>query len=507
MVEDTNKEETFQPIIEKAERERFSLESFSKMTERMVQKSEEVSGSNWYMRSSVNREESVEEVDAKLARGNLQELVQLSESFFKKDGFYKRLIVYYASLLKYTGILIPNPKVGQNLSQMHVKKRYIGAVNFLNRANLPVFLADCAQKVLRRGAYYGLILSKDENGFSVLDLPYSYSRSTFKTESGIDIIELDLNYFNSVLKNKNDVLASYPKFVRREYHKLMNGKRVNSWLRFSPEDGIYFNLWDNYPFFVSMISAIVRYDEAVDTEMERDKEEIKKIIVQKIEHLNNGDLLFQPEEAEQIHIGTVGMLKGNKNVSVLTTYADVDEVSSKIASDAQRNSLEKMVQNIYSYGGTSSQLFASTGSATLATSIRNDLALMMHLANKFSFFITRLINSLFSNVNVSFKYEILPISYYNEEEYINNAFKMASSGYSFILPALAMGISQADLGNLKDLENEVLELDEKLKPLDSSYTQSGSGERGAPKKAEEEKSPKTIQNEESLDRQVEGGSN
>ena len=45
----------------------------------------------------------------------------------------------------------------------------------------------------------------------------------------------------------------------------------------------------------------------------------------------------------------------------------------------------------------------------------------------------------------------------------------------------------------------------KLKPLNSAYTQSAnSNEPGAPEKSAEEKSPKTLQNEESLDNQ--GGS-
>jgi len=63
--------------------------------------------------------------------------------------------------------------------------------------------------------------------------------------------------------------------------------------------------------------------------------------------------LFEPEEAEVIHKGTVGMLKQNKNVSVLTTYADVDAIVSKTTSEAVSNNLEKMVQNIYNEGGVS----------------------------------------------------------------------------------------------------------------------------------------------------------
>ena len=133
---------------------------------------------------------------------------------------------------------------------------------------------------------------------------------------------------------------------------------------------------------------------------------------------------------------------------------------------------------------------------------------MMVLGNKYSTFITNLVNQLYSNTNINFKYTLLPITYYNESTYITDSFKLAQSGYSFILPALAMGLSQRDLGNVKDLENTLLKLGDKLKPLNSAYTQSGnnvdSSEVGAPEKTPEEKSPKTIQNEESLDNQ--GGS-
>jgi hypothetical protein len=80
---------------------------------------------------------------------------------------------------------------------------------------------------------------------------------------------------------------------------------------------------------LSVIPATIDYDEAVVTERERDLEEIRKIIVQKIPHLTDGRLLFEPDEALEIHNGTVGMLRGNKNLSVMTTYADVEAIASK----------------------------------------------------------------------------------------------------------------------------------------------------------------------------------
>jgi len=115
---------------------------------------------------------------------------------------------------------------------------------------------------------------------------------------------------------------------------------------------------------------------------------------------------------------------------------------------------------VYSKGGVSGQLFAPTGSQALPTSITNDMALMMILGNKYGKFISYIINSLFANSNVNFKYTILPVSWYNMFDYITNTLKMASSGYSFLLPAIAAGLSQKDLMNVKTLENEVLKLKE-----------------------------------------------
>ena len=51
------------------------------------------------------------------------------------------------------------------------------------------------------------------------------------------------------------------------------------------------------PFFIQCYSLLlIKYGEAVKLSKERDKEEIRKVIVQKIPHLNDGRLLFEPDE-------------------------------------------------------------------------------------------------------------------------------------------------------------------------------------------------------------------
>jgi hypothetical protein len=63
-----------------------------------------------------------------------------------------------------------------------------------------------------------------------------------------------------------------------------------------------------------------------------------------------------------------------------------------------------MEQNIYAQAGVTGQVFASTGSSSMETSLNNDLALMMYFANKVSRFITNTLNDTYGNGNVTFKY-------------------------------------------------------------------------------------------------------
>jgi hypothetical protein len=243
--------------------------------------------------------------------------------------------------------------------------------------------------------------------------------------------------------------------------------------------------------------------------------------------------LFEPDEAEEIHSGAVGMLRKETNISVLTSYGEVSMLNSKTSTEGAQNVLKQMEQSFYAQGGVSSELFASTGSSSLDSSKRVDLAFVMSIANKFAAFLTKVINNMFGNSNITFKYVLLPVTWQNQDSYIENAFKLVGLGYSILLPSVAMGINQKDLIGLKELENDVLKLGEKLIPLSSSYTQTNGSEDpkkdeegdegdgsssggdqgkkgevidtdpdvgGRPKKKDEDKAPQTVANEESKNR-------
>ena len=518
-----------------AQTRNFSLASFTRAKSQMIATNDAAYQGVWDSPLSHRvkrvKEYSISEIDGIIESGSLSEQQKLSRNYFYKDGYYKQIIIHYATLLMYMGLLIPNPSSGKNLSTSHIQKRYYSAMDFVENMQLQSVLANCAQRALVDGAYYGVRAETDKKGFSLIDLPSGYACSRFKDTKGNDIVEFDVSYFNTIFDkdSRKAALAAYPKIIGKAYHDWDKGKRKSKWVILPSDIGVCFPFFDGRPLFLSVIPATIQYDEAIAAEREKEAEEIRKIIVQKIPHLSDGRLLFEPEEAQEIHDGTVQMMKGNKNVSVLTTYGDVDAIISKTSADNSDTVLNKIEHNIYAQAGVSGQIFTATGSVGLEASLVNDLALMMYLANKFSTYLSNLITDLFGNGNISFSYKILPITWHNQNDYIDSSFKLASSGYSFLLPALAAGFSQRDLSNVKDLENTLLKLGDKLIPLTSSYTQSGSSEKkeedgveksdeaqtekagegkpqlpqdegGRPKIKETKKAEQTIKNEESIDR-------
>ena len=322
------------------------LTTFKKIYEDMVAKNSTAWNESFEYYRSIRKvkDYTKEEAEHIINSGSLLAQQQLSRNFFLKDGFYKRIIIYYATLLKYVGILIPNPAFGNKLSTPYIFKRYNNALDYLEKMKLPQLLTNFSLRALVDGCYYGVIQSVTRDDFVLLDLPAEFCRSNFKDFHGNDILEFDVTYFDSIVDAdvRKQALKVYSKIISDHYRRYSKGQVKTKWVKIPSEIGFCFPFTDDCrPLFLEIIPATIDYDDAVDINKERDLEEIRKILVQKIPHLQDGTLLFEPPEAEVMHSGAVNMMKGNKNISVLTTYADVDAIISKASSEATTNSLEK----------------------------------------------------------------------------------------------------------------------------------------------------------------------
>ena len=299
------------------------LSSFTASFEGMIAKnSSSATRRNWIY-SERPRVYSVEEIETIINSSSLEEKQKLSRDYFYKDGIYKRLIIYYATLLKYLGILIPNPSFGQELSTSYIKKRYFNAMNLIDELKIPTIAVEFAKKALVEGCYFGIYQVTEKGKVYFIDLPVNYCRTRFTDFAGNDIVEFNITYFDSIIdeEDRKLFLSAYPKEVQSAYRKYKRGKLRSVWVMLSTDCTICLPFfYEGGPLFLSTIESVEKYKDGIDNEIERDIDEIRKIIVQKIPHMQDGRLVFEPPEAEEMHAGAVGMLKGNPNISVLRLH-------------------------------------------------------------------------------------------------------------------------------------------------------------------------------------------
>lgn len=425
----------------------------------------------------------------------------LSRKFFNENGFYRQIVMHYGTLLKNQGVLIPSTSFGTSLQGSPNLKRYHNALTLLDKMKIKELFTRISITVLVDGIYYGLLTKKTRTDFSLMDLPFDYCRSHYQGADGVPRLEFDVSYFSRIREKKarQAALSLFPKYIVSHFHLWERGKR-DRWLLIPSDQGVVFELFNSRPYFLSVLPSLVQYDEAVVVEMEKNLEEIKKILVQHIPHLNDGTLVFEPPEAEEMHSGTVDMMgRNNPHLSVLTSYGEVEVVQSQTTNSITHTALQQMSDNVFGKAGVSPNLFASKGNSSSKISLQYDTSVMMVLGEKYATFIGETINRAYGTTQLSFRFLMLPVTLYNEQEYVSDYFKLAQSGYSFLLPAIAQGMSQKDLLNLKDLENDLLDLPSKLQPLRSAYTQSGDEDKGGRPEEPDERTEKTEKNRVSLD--------
>ena len=105
----------------------------------------------------------------------------------------------------------------------------------------------------------------------------------------------------------------------------------------------------------------------------------------------NGDLIFDIDEARDIHNNAVQMLKRAVGVDVLTTFTDVDSIdmSDKNTSTTQ-DDLEKVERTVFNALGVSQNIFNTDGNLSLQKSILNDEGSVRTLLLQFEIFFDKM---------------------------------------------------------------------------------------------------------------------
>jgi hypothetical protein len=204
-------------------------------------------------------------------------------------------------------------------------------------------------------------------------------------------------------------------------------------------------------------------------------QQLLKIIIQKLPLDKNGDLIFDVDEARDIHNNAVAMLKRAVGVDVLTTFADIEKIDTKDSnSNTTTDDLEKVERTVFNNAGISRNLFNADGNLAVTNAILTDEASIRELPLQFANLLNKIVEKFNCKGHYEFRVSILETTQFNYKELAKLYKEHAQMGYPKMLPQIALGHSQSSILATLTFENEILHLSEIMIPPMMSSTMSGS---------------------------------
>ena len=474
-----------------------------------------------------------------LAENDLETLRQVSNYFYKTNGIYQTACNYFAFLYRYDWYVVPEV-YDENVKEDKVLKDFSKILNYLDDSHIKQLCGEIALEVVKNGAYYGYQIPS-EKSLILQQLPVAYCRSRYKIGTQ-PAVEFNMKYFDDAFKDINyrmRILNLFPKEFAKGYMLYKQNKLVpdvqgeqGCWYLLDPEATVKFSFYNgqsDIPIFANAIPAIIDLDQAQDLDRRKQMQKLLKILVQKLPRDKNGDLIFDVEEAQDLHNNAVQMLKRAVGVDVLTTFADVDSLDmSDKNTTTTTDDLAKVERTVFNSFGFSQNMFNTDGNLSLQKSIQQDESSVRNLLLQFHVFFDKIVDKRNTQKKkYSFQLYMLETTQYNYQEISKMYKEQVQLGYSKMLPQIALGHSQSSILNTAYFENKILKLHEIMIPnlmsstmsaeqvlgitdqQDKAKTQTNTDNNskqvsteekkvGRTEKPDDQKSEKTIQNKESM---------
>ena len=455
---------------------------------------------------------------------DLAQMREISDFYYKTNGIYNRILRYMAFMYRYDWYVTPYV-YDKSMKKEKIIDGFNKCLRMLDKFQVKKTLGDIALKVLRYGAYYGYQIDLSNGSIALQELPPNYCRSIY-CQGNTPAVEFNMKFFDDKfidVTQRMKILKLFPAEFSKGYALYKQGKLQpeyigdeNGWYLLDPDYTVKFNYnEEDYPAFIAIVPLLIDLADAQELDKKRTMQKLLKLIIQKMPMDKNGDLIFDVDEAQQLHNNAVQMVAKIIGLDVLTTFADVDvaDLSDSSAAAAATDDLKRVERQVFNEAGVSQLQFNSEGNIALNNSLLNDVASMYNLLLQFESFLNKII-SRYNKQNKKIEYgvQILTTTIYNYQEMAKLYKEQTQLGYSKMLPQIALGQSQSSILANAYFENEILDLVNVFIPplmsstmnaeiLNKNKGASADGEEktvGRKEKPDSEKSDKTIMNKESM---------
>ena len=418
------------------------------------------------------------------------QLRNISWYLITRSQIYYRLIKYYSNMFRLDArSVIPPFSLTEENDKDSILESYQSTLEILEKMNLQYEFLKVYCNCLIQDVFYGVVYfdenSDQKTSMFFLPLPADYCRIQGIFPNGNFAFAMDMSYF----KRNKELLEIWGEpftSMQKEYEKtgvkyVLCPQEYSVCLKFRAEDTEMI-----LPPFAGLFSALLGLQELEDIQAIASEQEIYKLLVATIPLINGAD---NPDEFAVNPQLAVDYF--NKLVDALPNYTDavitpipIDYVSfnnDTVASDVTK--VQNATKTVLNTAGGSQVLNSATinnsSSAEAALKLDTEFAISSLLPQTemwVNYFISLYVN------NAS-RVKFFEVSTYTAKQFRQELLENASNGLPNKLAIASMsGFSELDTLSLNFLEEEIFGLSEKLKPLSSSFTQTGNNKSGGQEK-------------------------
>ena len=393
--------------------------------------------------------------------------IQISKQLYAANSIYAGIIDYYANMLLWQYYFVP-VKRGKNSKTLD--KAYGLMQDVVDGLSIETVFPYLVKEIFLKGAVY-IATQPDTKSktLTAITLPPEYCRTIGVSQFGTTLFQFDFSYFKDLGLSQPELetfLESFPPYIQEGY-RIYAANRDMNW---QDMDGRYCGaiLMNEYgfPSFLYSAYSILDYEEYGMNELDKNTDELDKIIIHKIPNYQ-GELILSIPEVNVLHKKMEASL--GSNYKLLTTFGDA-QVQNAQSSRTERNEvLMNAYRSIYNNSGINNEFFSSDNTEALKISLDKDLSIVWNLATQIVNFYNLAINNWYNFNGYQCELNILPVTHYNQRDMMQKYKESATLGVGKMEFIIASWTKQSHLTSKLDLE-DFLKLDQ-LKPLSTSYTQ------------------------------------
>ena len=398
------------------------------------------------------------------------------------SAHFRRLIQYFVSLNSLAYVVSPTKIDTATAKPASIMRNYKRVLNLMSGLNAKDQLEKVLTVALREDVFYGTLWETTDSTI-IQQLPSDYC-AVSTIEDNVLNVTFDFSYFDQ----NPTVLPLYPPEFEAKYNLYKSDMQALKWQELDAPNSFAIKCnKDILAYALPVFAGILReiYDLEDYKSLKLTKEELQNyaLLVMSLGIDDNGDWKMDLNKAKEFWHNLDDVLPDE--VGSVLSPMDINKISFERTHTGDTDAVADAEERLFSAAGVSSLLFSNPKASAnaLTLSIKVDQALTYSIVKSIETMLNRFIHR--HSFGKYFKVTFLDVSPFNRKEQSDAYLKAASYGMPVIsYYCAANGILQDDMDCLNFLEDDVLHIKERFRPLTNSAqmgAEDTDGETGRPK--------------------------